>query len=135
MSEAAMRKGKIMHRTSALIAAALLLCSGLAEAKKTVRPDEIAELQKSGKIASFEKLNQAALAKHPDGHITKTALSEKDDRYDYKVRISVPSGDSWNLKLDGGSAAVLTDTKVLPPPLPSTYTPPTASPPAVPATH
>ncbi|MDB5985259.1 MAG: peptidase [Nevskia sp.] len=133
-----MPKGKIMKRVSALIAAALLLCGGLAEAKKGVRPDEIAELQKSGKIASFEKLNQAALAKHPDGHITKTALSAKDDRYDYKVRIAVPSGDSWNLKLDAGSATVLTDTKVLPPPLPSTYTPPTTptpTPPAAPATH
>lgn len=113
----------------AVFAAALMLASGVAEAKKKeVRPDEIAELQKTGKLASFDKLNQAALAKHPGGHITNTSLASKDDRYDYRVRITDSNGDNWNLKLDGGSAAVLSDSKALPPVLPATtYVPPTPS--------
>ncbi len=120
-----------MKTTIAMIAAVLLLGSTLAEAKKkSVRPDEIAELQKEGKVASFEKLNAAALAKHPGGHINDTSLSKRDDRYDYKVRIADDKGDNWNLKLDAGSATVLTDSKVVPPQLPALPLTPTPSAPA-----
>lgn len=139
MSGASIRAGaKLTKPAVALIAAVLLLCGGAAEAKKkTVRPDEIAGLQQAGKVASFDKLNRAALAQHPGGHITDTSLSKKDDRYDYKVRIADANGDSWKLKLDAGSAAVLSDYKVPPPTLPSNAIPPAASlpTPATPAPH
>jgi len=120
----------------ALIAAALLLCGGVAEAKKKgVRPDEIAGLQKAGKVASFDKLNQSALAKHPGGQITDTFLTKRDDRYDYKVRVTDARGDSWNLKLDAGSAEVLTDNKVIPPQLPNFPLSATPPAPTAPSAH
>lgn len=53
-------------------ATALTLTAGLAQAD--VRPDHIPGLLKSGEIAAFEKLNQAALDKHPGATILDTEL-------------------------------------------------------------
>lgn len=130
MSGGALAKLAALRPAIVFAAAVLLLAAGAAGAKgKNVRPDEIADLQKSGKLASFDKLNHAVLAKHPGGHITDTSLSRKDDRYDYKVRITDANGDQWKLKLDGGSAAVLTDSKLdrPQPPVPAAAAPPPAN--------
>lgn len=89
--------------------AALTLAAGLAQAD--VRPDFIPGLLKSGAISDFEKLNQAAQAKHPGATIVDTELDNKAGRYVYEVELLDGQGVKWDVELDAKTAEVLKDQK------------------------
>lgn len=89
--------------------AALTLTAGFAQAD--VRPDQIPELLKSGAVTSFEKLNQAALAKHPGSTITDTELDDHYGRLVYQVELRDAQGIEWDVDLDAKTAEVLKDVK------------------------
>lgn len=88
-------------------ATALTLTAGLAQAD--VRPDHIQGLLKSGEITSFEKLNQAALAKHPGATIQDTELDHKLGKLVYEVELTDAKGVQWDVELDAKTGAVLQD--------------------------
>jgi|UPI0002E9D5B1 uncharacterized membrane protein YkoI len=88
-------------------AAALTLTAGLAQAD--VRPDHIPGLLKSGEIASFEKLNQAALDKHPGSTIVDTELDHSYGKLVYEVELRDAKGIKWDVDLDAKTAEVLQD--------------------------
>ncbi|WP_416770265.1 PepSY domain-containing protein [Pseudomonas sp. RHF3.3-3] len=93
-----------------LTASALTLVAGFASAD--VRPDHIPGLLKSGAIADFDKLNQAALAKYPGATITDTELDHvTSGGYVYEVELKAADGVKWEVKLDAKSAAVLQEKR------------------------
>ncbi|NVZ70177.1 PepSY domain-containing protein [Pseudomonas costantinii] len=95
-----------MKTLTALFAAtALTLTAGLAQAD--VRPDQIPSLLKSGEVMAFEKLNAAALAKHPGATITDTELDHKAGRLVYEVDLTDTTGKKWDVKLDAKTGDVL----------------------------
>ena len=91
--------------TALFAAAALTLTAGFAQAD--VRPDQIPSLLKSGAIMDFEKLNAAALAKHPGATIVDTELEEKAGRLVYETELRDTSNVKWDVKLDAKTAEVL----------------------------
>lgn len=95
-----------MKTLTALFAAtALTLTAGLAQAD--VRPDQIPSLLKSGAIMDFEKLNAAALAKHPGATLIDTELEDKAGRLVYETELRDTSNVKWDVKLDAKTAEVL----------------------------
>ena len=86
---------------------ALALTAGIAQAD--VRPDHIPGLIKSGEITSFEKLNQAALAKHPGATILDTELDHAYGKLVYEVELRDTKGIKWDVDLDAKTAEVLQD--------------------------
>lgn len=90
-----------------LATAALTLTAGLAQAD--VRPDHIPGLLKSGAIMDFDKLNQAAQAKHPGGSIVDTELDHKAGRYVYEVEVLDAKGVKWDVDLDAKTGEVIQD--------------------------
>ncbi|WP_395610897.1 PepSY domain-containing protein [Pseudomonas sp. B22129] len=95
-----------MQTLTALFAAtALTLTAGLAQAD--VRPDQIPALLKSGDVMAFEKLNAAALAKHPGATITDTELDHEAGRLVYEADLTDTTGKKWDLKLDAKTGEVL----------------------------
>ena len=100
-----------MKTFNALLATATLaLAAGFAQAD--VRPDLIPGLLKYGAIADFEKLNQAAQAKHPGATITDTELEQAaTGGYIYKVDLLGSDSVKWDVKLDAKTGAVLHDKK------------------------
>ncbi|MBI6907249.1 PepSY domain-containing protein [Pseudomonas palleroniana] len=93
--------------TALFAAAALTLTAGLAQAD--VRPDQIPSLLKSGEVMAFEKLNAAALAKHPGATITDTELDHKNGVLVYEVDITDTTGKKFEVKLDAKTGTVLED--------------------------
>ncbi|AVE05334.1 PepSY domain-containing protein [Pseudomonas sp. R11F] len=93
--------------TALFAAAALTLTAGLAQAD--VRPDQIPSLLKSGDVMAFEKLNAAALAKHPGATITDTELDHKNGVLVYEVDITDTTGKKFEVKLDAKTGTVLED--------------------------
>jgi len=91
--------------TALFAAAALTLTAGFAQAD--VRPDQIPTLLKSGAIMDFEKLNAAALAKHPGATIVDTELEDKAGRLVYETELRDTSNVKWDVKLDAKTAEVL----------------------------
>jgi uncharacterized membrane protein YkoI len=97
-----------MKTLNALFAAtALTLTAGLAQAD--VRPDQIPSLLKSGEVMAFEKLNAAALAKHPGATITDTELDHKNGVLVYEVDVTDTTGKKFDVKLDAKTGNVLED--------------------------
>lgn len=95
-----------MKTLTALFAAiALTLTAGLAQAD--VRPDQIPSLLKSGAIMDFEKLNAAALAKHPGATLIDTELEDKAGRLVYETELRDTSNVKWDVKLDAKTGEVL----------------------------
>ena len=88
---------------------ALTLTAGLAQAD--VRPDHIPELLKSGEISSFEKLNQAAIAKHPGATILDTELDHSYGKLVYEVELRDTNGVKWDVDLDAKTGEVLQDNQ------------------------
>ena len=86
---------------------ALTLTAGLAQAD--VRPDHIPELLKSGEVSSFEKLNQAAIAKHPGATILDTELDHSYGKLVYEVELRDTNGVKWDVDLDAKTGEVLQD--------------------------
>ncbi|MEO8491779.1 PepSY domain-containing protein [Pseudomonas sp.] len=95
-----------MKTLTALFAAtALTLTAGLAQAD--VRPDHIPALLKSGDVMAFEKLNAAALAKHPGATIADTELDHEAGRLVYEADLTDTAGKKWDVKLDAKTGEVL----------------------------
>ncbi|WP_017905269.1 PepSY domain-containing protein [Pseudomonas asplenii] len=96
--------------TTLLTASTLMLAAGVASAD--VRPDHIPGLLKSGTIADFDKLNQAALAKYPGATITDTELDHAaNGGYVYEVELKAADGVKWEVKLDAKNAAILQEKR------------------------
>ncbi|MOA25610.1 Peptidase propeptide and YPEB domain protein [compost metagenome] len=96
-----------MKKLTALFAIATLAATaGIAQARD-LGPDEALKLRDAGTIQSFEKLNAAALAKHPGGTINETELEEEYGRYIYQVELRDAKGVQWDLELDATSGEIL----------------------------
>lgn len=91
-----------------MTAAALALTANLAMARD-LGPDEALQLRDAGTIQSFEKLNEAALAKHPGAKVEETELEETYGRYIYQVELRDDKGVQWDLELDAKTGEVLKD--------------------------
>ena len=94
--------------TALTLAAIIGMTAGIAQARD-LGPDEALRLRDAGTIVSFEKLNAAALAKHPGSTITETELEEEYGKYIYQVELRDPQGIEWDLELDAVSGQVLKD--------------------------
>ncbi|WP_312373349.1 PepSY domain-containing protein [Stutzerimonas nitrititolerans] len=91
-----------------LTAATLAVTANLALAKD-IGPDEALRLRDAGTIQSFEKLNEAALAKHPGSTIEDTELEEEYGRYVYQLELRDGKGVQWDIELDAKTGEVLKD--------------------------
>ena len=89
-------------------AAALAVTAGYVQAKD-LGPDEALRLRDAGTIQSFEKLNAAALAKHPGASIAETELEHEYGKYVYQVELRDDKGVKWDVELDATNAQVLKD--------------------------
>lgn len=99
-----------MQILPALLAAAvaLILTSGFSHGKD-LGPDVALKLRDAGTVQSFEKLNEAALAKHPGSTIHETELKEQHGKYIYQVDLRDAQGLEWDLELDASNGQVLKD--------------------------
>ncbi|MCO6060355.1 PepSY domain-containing protein [Pseudomonas sp. MOB-449] len=98
-----------MKKLAALFAMATLAATaGIAQARD-LGPDEALKLRDAGTIQSFEKLNAAALAKHPGGTLNETELEEEYGRYIYQVELRDAQGVQWDLELDATNGQILKD--------------------------
>lgn len=96
-----------MKKLTALFAiAALTATAGIVQARD-LGPDEALKLRDAGTIQSFEKLNAAALAKHPGATIEETDLEQKNGRYLYELDLRDSQGVQWDVELDATSGEVL----------------------------
>ena len=102
-------KETTMKKLTALFAiAALTATAGIAQARD-LGPDEALKLRDAGTIQSFEKLNAAALAKHPGGVIEETDLEQQNGRYIYELDLRDAQGVQWDLELDATNGQILQD--------------------------
>lgn len=92
--------------TTLIVTASLALGANLALARD-ISPDEAIKLREAGTIQSFEKLDEAALAKHPGGQIKDAELDEEGNRYIYDVELRDAKGVEWDLELDAATGEVL----------------------------
>ncbi|QLF94606.1 PepSY domain-containing protein [Pseudomonas sp. ABC1] len=92
--------------TTLFTAATLLLGTNLAMARD-LGPDEALRLRDAGTILSFEKLNEAALAKHPGARVEETELEDEYGRYIYQVELRDTNNVQWDLALDAKTGEVL----------------------------
>lgn len=92
--------------TALCVSTALIMGAGIAQAKD-VSPADTVELSNSGVIMSFEKLNEAALAQHPDASILDTELEESYGRYIYQVDVRDTKGQKWEIELDAKTGKVI----------------------------
>lgn len=98
-----------MNRIPFLLSAAvLMLFAGLVNARD-IDPDEAAKLQASGIIQPIDRLNAAALARHPDSEITDTELDEEYGKHVYQVDLTDAKGIRWDVELDAATGQVLKD--------------------------
>ncbi|PTQ68418.1 PepSY domain-containing protein [Pseudomonas sp. GV071] len=98
-----------MNKFTALFTiAALTATAGLAQARD-LGPDEALKLRDAGTIQSFEKLNAAAIAKHPGSTVKETELEEEYGRYIYQVELRDAQGLEWDLELDASNGQILKD--------------------------
>ncbi|WP_455230882.1 PepSY domain-containing protein [Geopseudomonas aromaticivorans] len=98
-----------MKKLTALLATALIAATaGVAQARD-LGPDEALKLRDAGTILSFDKLNAAALAKHPGATVGETELDEEYGRYIYQVDLLDAQGVQWDVELDASNAQILKD--------------------------
>ncbi|WPP46705.1 PepSY domain-containing protein [Pseudomonas sp. AN-1] len=98
-----------MNKLTALLATALIAATaGVAQARD-LGPDEALKLRDAGTIMSFEKLNEAAIAKHPGSAVEETELEEEYGRYVYQVELRDAQGVQWDLELDATNGQILKD--------------------------
>lgn len=99
-----------MKILNAFCATALLIAgSSFAYADDDISLAEAVELLKAGTIKPVEQLNAAALASHPDGVIGETELEHVNGTYVYKVEVRDAAGQEWDVDVDAGTGAVLSD--------------------------
>ncbi|WP_296184182.1 PepSY domain-containing protein [Pseudomonas sp. UBA1879] len=94
--------------TAFFAASALAATAGYVQAKD-LGPDEALRLRDAGTIQSFEKLNAAALAKHPGATVTETELEQEYGKYVYQVELRDAKGVEWDVELDATNGQVLKD--------------------------
>lgn len=99
-----------MNKLTALFAVAALTAAGIAQARD-LGPDEALKLRDAGTIQSFEKLNAAAMAKHPGATVEDTELEQEHGRYIYQVELRDAQGVQWDLDLDASTGEVLQDQR------------------------
>lgn len=92
--------------TSLLIVTTLAASAGVAQARD-LGPDEALRLRDAGTVQSFEKLNEAALAKYPGGKIEDTELEQEHGRYVYQVEVRDAQGVQWDVELDATNGKIL----------------------------
>ena len=98
-----------MNKLTALLATALIAATaGVAQARD-LGPDEALKLRDAGTIMSFEKLNEAAIAKHPGSAVEETELEEEYGRYVYQIELRDAQGVQWDLELDATNGQILKD--------------------------
>ncbi|RAU40731.1 MULTISPECIES: PepSY domain-containing protein [unclassified Pseudomonas] len=98
-----------MNTFTAFFAASALLATASYVQARDLGPDEALRLRDAGTIQSFEKLNAAALAKHPNATITETELEQEYGKYVYQVELRDGKGVEWDVELDAVSGQVLKD--------------------------
>lgn len=96
-----------MKQLTALFAASAIALTTLAAQARDLGPDEALKLRDTGTIQSFEKLNAAAIAKHPGATLKDTELEEEHGRYIYQVELRDAQGVEWDLELDAKTGEVL----------------------------
>lgn len=74
---------------------------------KDIGPDQALKLRDAGTIQSFEKLNAAALSKHPGGAVGDTELEQKYGKYIYGLELLDAQGVKWELELDAVTGEIL----------------------------
>lgn len=90
------------------ILALIVLTSGLNMAHaRDLGPYEIIRLHDAKTIQPLEKLNAAALAKHPGATISETDLEEEYGRYLYQIELRDAKGVQWELEFDATSGELL----------------------------
>lgn len=94
--------------TALFTTVALVTAAGLAQARD-LGPDEALELRDAGTIQSFEKLNAAAMAKHPGATVEDAELEHEHGRYIYQVELRDAQSQQWRLALDAATGLVLQD--------------------------
>lgn len=98
-----------MTKLTALFSiAALAATAGIAQARD-LGPDEALKLRDAGTIQSFDRLNAAALAKHPGGQVSEAELEEEYGRYIYQLEVRDAQGVKWDLELDATNGQILKD--------------------------
>jgi uncharacterized membrane protein YkoI len=98
-----------MKTLTALIVATSFGFAATAVQAKDLGPDEALKLRDAGTIQSFEKLNAAALLKHPGGTIHETELEQEYGKYIYQVELRDGKGVEWDVELDATTGQVLKD--------------------------
>ncbi|WP_312246691.1 PepSY domain-containing protein [Stutzerimonas nitrititolerans] len=98
-----------MKTLATLFTAATLAATANLALAKDIGPDEALRLRDAGTIQSFEKLNEAALAKHPGSTIEDTELEEEYGRYVYQLELRDGKGVQWDIELDAKTGEVLKD--------------------------
>jgi len=76
-----------------------------------VGPDRAMKMVQDGKILSFEKLNEAALAKHPEATVEDTELEDEYGRLIYQVDLRDAQGQEWELELDASNGEILREER------------------------
>ncbi|MBM7334979.1 MAG: PepSY domain-containing protein [Alcanivorax sp.] len=102
-----------MNATKTTLLAALITFTGATTVAHAddVRPDQVVKLVNDGTIQSFDKLNQAALANHPDAKIEETELEDEYGRYIYQVELRDAQGQQWDVELDATNAEILREER------------------------
>ncbi|MBU3054905.1 MULTISPECIES: PepSY domain-containing protein [Pseudomonas] len=98
-----------MNKLTALFATAALAATASIAQARDLGPDEALKLRDAGTIQSFEKLNAAAVAKHPGATVEETELEEEYGRYIYQVELRDAQGVKWDLELDATNGQILKD--------------------------
>ncbi|MGW8465825.1 PepSY domain-containing protein [Pseudomonas sp. CLCA07] len=98
-----------MNTLTALFSASIIAMTASLAHARDLGPDEALRLRDAGTIASFEKLNATALAKHPGSTVTQTELEEEYGKYIYQVELRDPQDIEWDVELDAVSGQILKD--------------------------
>jgi uncharacterized membrane protein YkoI len=105
-----MNNTKLKIATAAALSA-LLLGATPGFAGDDIGPDKAVQLMQAGTIKSFDALNEAALAKHPNATIRDTELEREYGKYVYKVELRDADGVEWDVDLDAATGEVLDDRR------------------------
>lgn len=92
---------------SRLALGVVLASVAVAASARDLGPDEALKLRDSGKVQSFEKLNEIALAQHPEAKIHETELEEEWGRYVYKLELVDAQGQEWDVELNAATGEIL----------------------------
>lgn len=91
-----------------VIAAGLLLCSGLSPAHD-LGQDEALKLRQQGAILLLEQLLASAMARYPGARLLEAELERNHGRYIYEVELLTASGAVREIELDAATGHLLKD--------------------------